>query len=297
MTASRQWQLIRNWLRRTYNKEVHEFFKDIPADLDLDFDVNTGRSATKAVCLIGANDSQSIAEIKRGIFRDLKERAGLITQFNHPFVALPDVTVQDYPQVQLWFYERPRSAKIHDRLKNPLRVQISFRVRDDNWTPSNAKALALRIKDSLAKPIFHFMTGEFKFTYANRAKGQRFCLPMPSREAAKEVLEKVFALMNETPNWDNLAKSESGQEFPSSGKTVQVFGKTVKRHSNRSGVEVYFRYAIAKIPDLPNDVPLVDTSQTYLNAYYHEANPYLVRENSPRQPKADNLPLLNYLNQ
>lgn len=295
MTASRQWQLIRSWLRRTYNKEVHEFFKDIPADLDLDLDLNTGRSATKAVCLIGANDSQGIAEIKRGIFRDLKERAGLYAQYSHPFIALPEETVQIYPQVQLWFYERPRTAKLHNR--KPLSVQISFRVKDDTWTPANAKALALKIKDSFAKPVFHFMTGEFKFTYTNRAKGQRFCLPMPTREAAKDVLQKVFALMNETPNWECLRKSEGEENYPDSGKTIQVFGKTVKRHSNRCGVEVYFRYAIGKVPDLPNDVALVDTSQTYLNAYYHEANPYLVRENSPRKPKADNLPLMNYLNQ
>lgn len=280
MTASRQWQLIRNWLRRTYNKEVHEFFKDIPADLDLDLDISTGRSATKAVCLIGANDSQSIAEIKRGIFRDLKERAGLITQFNHPFVALPEETVEIYPQVQLWFYEQPRSAKSHDR--RPLRVLIAFRIKDENWTPTNAKSLALRIKDAFAKPIYNFQTGPFKINYRDRKKGYRFCLPMPSLEAGKNVLQDIFQLMNDTPNWKNLGKSEHEENYPSSGESILVYGKTVKKHSNRSGVRVYFRYAIAKIPDLPNDVPLVDTSQTYLNAFYHEANPYLVRESSPR---------------
>jgi hypothetical protein len=295
MTASRQWQLIRSWLRRTYNKEVHEFFKDIPADLDLDFDINTGRSATKAVCLIGANDSQGIAEIKRGIFRDLKERAGIYSQPMHPFLALPDVTVEGYPQAQLWFYERQRTAKQYNR--RPLYVRIGFRIYDNNFTPSNAETLARKIRDTFAKPILHFTTGKLKLTYRDTRKGQLFILPVPTVAEGKDVLEKVFLLLNQTPNWDRLTTSDPEGDFPKAGKNYQVYGKTIKQHTNRSGTEVYFRYAIAKVPPLQHDIPLVDTSQTYLNAIFHEANPYLVKENLPRRPKADNLPLLNLLKQ
>lgn len=295
MTASRQWQLIRSWLRRTYNKEVHEFFKDIPADLDLDLDISTGRSATKAVCLIGANDSQGIAEIKRGIFRDLKERAGIYSQPIHPFVALPEETVQGYPQIQLWFYERQRIAKQYNR--RPLSVRVSFRVKDDNWTPSNAESLARRIRDEFAKPIFHFTTGKVKAVYRDTSKGIYFILPVPSKAEAKDVLQKVFPLFNETPNWNKLTGSEPEGDFPKNGEPYRVYGKTIRRHTNRSGTEVYFRYAIAKVPPLLQDIPLVDTSQTYLNAFFHEANPYLVKENSPRRPKANDLPLMNLLNQ
>ncbi len=289
MAPSRQWQLIRSWLRRTYNKEVHEFFKDIPADLDLDLDISTGRSATKAVCLIGANDSQGLASIKRENFRELKERAGLRPLPVHPFVALPEETVEIYPQVQLWFYERQGSAKSHNR--RPLTVQISFRIKDENWKPADAKPLALKIKDAFAKPIYNFQTGPIKVNYKDRKKGYRFCLPMPSLEAGKNVLQDIFQLMGDTPDWKNLGKSEYEENYPANGETVYVYGKNIKKHSNRSGIRVYFRYAIAKVPNLLEDIPLVDTSQTYLNAFYHEANPYLVRETSPRKAHAKQLKL------
>lgn len=262
MAASRQWQLIRSWLRRTYNKEVHEFFKDIPADLDLDLDITTGRSATKAVCLIGAQDSQSIAEIKRGIFRDLKEKAGLKAQ-QHDYETLPDFSFEGFPQVQLWFYEKYSKAKLEKR--NMARARVSFRIIDDDWSKSKAEAMAQKIYNKFATPAFNFEKGSKKAHYRDKQKGYEFILAVPDITEAKRVIEAVLDLKGDTPNWKLLNLSDKPDETFNVVESMRVMSKTV-RTVQRPSTRVYFNYAIAKVPPLPEDFPLVDISARYWNA-------------------------------
>lgn len=261
MAPSRQWQLIRSWLRKTYNKEVHEFFKDI--DQNRDLNISIGRDATKAVCLIGASDSQSIAEIKRGIFRDLKEKAGLKAG-QHSVETLPDFSVEGFPQVQLWFYEKHSKAKLEKRRRAEAR--ISFRVVDtDNFSKADAEAMAKKIYAKFATPVFSFEKGKKKAHYRHKQIGVEFILAIPDIAEAKRIIEAVLDLRGYTPNWDFLSISDKPDETFDVVKPVRVMGKTVRTIS-RPETRVYFNYAIAKVPPLIRDIPLVDISGRYWNA-------------------------------
>lgn len=207
------------------------------------------------------------------------------------FTALPDESVQIYPQAQLWFYESPITAKANDRAYHPLSVHMSFRIKDENWNTTKAQALALKIKNEFAKPIYYFDTGKFKVTYKDKVKGQLFILPLPNKDAAKPILGKLFDLFEGSPDWDNLTFSGTDKVFPATGERVRAFGEIIKKHSNRSGVTVYFRHAVALVPNLPNSVPLVDTMRKMHKAYFHEPNPYLDLPRAAVTSKNPNTPL------
>jgi hypothetical protein len=286
MAVSKQWAMIRSWLRKTHNKEVHEFFKDLSPDQDPD---NTsGRSTTKAVCLIGAGDSQGIAEIKMRNFEALKKKVGMDWQPVHDYELLPDITVEGKPQVQLWFWEKYSNAKRNNRQQ--ARARVSFRIMDENWSTAEANSLALKIRDKFAKPIYSFEKGQLSLQYLNKKKAHNFRLTVDDKAEAKRVIEDVLDLLGETPNWDYLVKAESEKNF-NEVQTTRVLGKTVKVSPQRPRTIVYFKYAIAKIPPLTTDFALVDTSGTYAKALYHESNPYLAPEPQLRSVRAKNVPL------
>lgn len=286
MAVSKQWAMIRSWLRKTHNKEVHEFFQDLPADLDPDN--SSGRSTTKAVCLIGANDSQGIAELKMRNFETLKKRVGLDYQPVHDFELLPDVTVQGKPQIQLWFQEKYSHAKAKNRRQKWGRVSVRL---DEKWTSdTSSHAMALKIKNKFATPIYSFEKGKDTYTYRDRIEGHRFLLFVPSESEAKRVIESALDLINQTPNWKLLRKGSYVEE--PTRETQRILGETVTVSSPPVECTLYFKYAIAKIWPLTKDIPLVDTTGTYWNAVYHENNPFLNEARQPTRYYTPPLPLV-----
>jgi hypothetical protein len=262
MAVSKQWQLMRSWLRKTYNKEVHEFFKDYP---DADPDNTSSLSTTKAVCLIGAKDSQGIAQQKQQNFDRLRERSGLKLENNHNYDYLIEESLRSKPQVQLWFKEK-KSAAYQDGRNWIKAARFSFRIKED-WRSSNdANATALKIKNHLVNPLFHFTSGSKCASYIDPKKGYKFTLYIPDEAEAKKTIGKVFDIMEDTPNWKKLRISDFVEEKTTT--TVQVLGKTVRQFPLNKTTEVYFRYAIAKIDPYPRAFPLVDVSGKYVNAIY-----------------------------
>lgn len=262
MAVSKQWQLMRSWLRKTYNKEVHELFKDYP---DIDPDNASSRSTTKAVCLIGAKDSQGIAQQKQQNFDRLRERAGLKLENSHDYDYLIEESLRSKPQVQLWFKEKKSSA-YQDNRNWAKAARFSFRIKEDWRLPGDARPTALKIKNHLVNPLFHFTSGSKCASYMDKKKGYKFILYIPSEAEAKKVIGKVFDIMGDTPDWKQLRISDF-VESPTT-TTVKVLGKTVRQFPLNKSTEVYFRYAIAKIDPYPRAFPLVDVSGKYVNAIY-----------------------------
>jgi hypothetical protein len=287
MAVSKQWQLIRSWLRKTHNKEVHEYFKDLPADLDPDN--SSGRSTTKAVCLIGANDSQGIAAQKQENFRRLKEMVGLGAYTpSHDYERLPGLAFSGIPQVQLWFLEKYSVAKANGRAKRPHEALVSFRINSDWSSDAPAKAMALKIRDRFARPIFKIESGELKVTYLDKNKGYDFRMLVDTKEEGKRIIEAVLDLNGHIPEW-KLLKTHKSEDESFGVETVRVVGETFRMSSIRPRTEVYFRYAIAKVPPSTKEIPLVDTSLRYPMAYQKESNPFLGRESRVGEIHANKL--------
>ncbi len=283
MAVSRQWQMIRSWLRQTHNKEVHEYFKNNDEALDN----STGRNTTKAVCLIGAQDSQGLAQLKMENFERLKRRAGYYDS-PHDFVYLDSPTAQGYPQVQLFFWERYSSAKA--RGYQQKKVRIAFRVDNENWSEADIKLMASKVKAKFATPIVSFDLADKTQVYFDRQKKIQFKIPVGTKEEAIRLLDPVFELMGKTPDWNKLG--ESKHPFHLADDTIRVVGETIRRGAKRPSVNCYFKYAIAKVYPHPADFVLVDTTRTYFNALEYVPNPYLGSESNARKTTYREHPLI-----
>ncbi len=290
MAISKEWNLIRDWLRKTYNKDVHEYFKDLPADADPDN--TTGRSSTKAACLIGARDSQGIAAQKQENFRRLKEKAGVNEcPPSHDYQRIPGIAFSGIPQIQLWFLEKYSTAKAGGRANHPQESLVSFRINDDWSSDIPARTIALKIRNKFARPIFKIESGGLKVTYLDKQKGYDFRLLVLNKDEAKRVIEAVMDLNGHSPQW-KLLKTHDSDESSITPERVRVVGETITINSVRPKTEVYFRYAIAKVPPRIEEIPLVDTTWLYPKAYYIEDNPYLGLQSKVGQKQASKLPLI-----
>ena len=292
MAVSNTWAMMRSWLRRTYNKEVYEYFKDLPPEIDPDN--KTGRSTTFAVCLIGSNDSQGIAAQKQENFRRLKEKAGLIDYLPaHDYERLPGLSFRGIPQIQLWFREKYSVAKANNRAKNPAEARIGFRLVNADWaSEAPAKAMALKIRDKFAKPIYQIEAGELKVTYYDNSKGYDFRLLVQNVEESKQVIESVMDLNGHSPNWKLLKihTSDAGA-FSETPQKVRVLGQTITILTERPKTTLYFSYSIAKVPPQIKEVYLVDTSRRYHKAYYQEPNAFLGRQERGNETRNRVMPL------
>jgi hypothetical protein len=287
MAVSKEWQMVRSWLRKTYNKEVYQYFKDLPSDIDPDN--SSSRSTTFAVCLIGARDSQGIAAQKQQNFRRLKEMVGLGgCPPSHDYQRIPGIAFSGIPQVQLWFLEKYSVAKANGRSKHPHEALVSFRINDDWSSDAPAKAMALRIRDRFARPIFKIDSGELKVTYFDKIKGYDFRLLVPTKEEAKQIIEATLDLNGHSPQW-KLLKTHSSEDDSFTRETVRIVGETITINSIRPKTNLYFRYAIAKVPPRISEIPLVDTSLRYPMAYQKEPNPFLGRESRVGEIQANKL--------
>lgn len=276
MAVSRQWPMIRSWLRQTHNKEVHEYFKNNDEELDN----STGRSTTKAVCLIGAQDSQGIAQLKMENFERLKRRAGYYDT-PHDFLFLDSPCVEGWPEVHLVFWEKYSSAKA--RGYDQKRIKISFRIFKETWLEADLKQMARDIKAKFATPIFSFDLGEKTQVYFDSKAKIQFKIPVNTREEGIRILDPVFELMDKKPNWDYLG--EASRPMNSKPETARVLGKTIRSGPKRPKVTCYFNYAFAKHYPDPNDYYLVDTTRRYWNAYEHVPNPYLGSQSTGKRER------------
>jgi hypothetical protein len=287
MPANKQWPVIRQWLIKYYNKQVNDYFKNLPKSDDKDSFL--GKNSTKAVCLIESTDSQSLADIKRQNFRDVQSWLGAVDSSPiHSYISLPGESVEGEPQVQLWFREKNSEARRNGRERHPVRARVSFRIKEDTWTPVDAQAMARKIASKFAKPIFSFAKGEKICTYFDKKKGFWFQLFVLNKDEAKNVIEAVLDLQNQRPNWNLLKMTES--EHILVKKTTTVMGTSVVEDP-RPKTTVYFAYALAKVPPLPDDVPLVDTIGIYWNPLIIEKNSHLDEPTAPRKPRTPNLVL------
>lgn len=283
MAVSRQWQMIRGWLRQTHNKEVHEYFKNNDEILDN----STGRNTTKAVCLIGAQDSQGLAQLKMENFERLKRRAGYYDS-PHDFVFLDSPGVGGYPQVQLFFWEKYSSAKA--RGYDQKRIRISFRVEEETWSEAEIKLMASKVKAKFATPIVSFDLDEKTQVYFDERKKIQFKIPVATREEAIRLLDPVFELMGKTPDWDNLGEAKRPKN--SKAETIRVADETIRSGPKRPNINCYFKYSIAKVHPYPADFVLVDTTRTYFNALEYAPNPYLGSESTAKKTRQRSYPLI-----
>ncbi|AFZ12629.1 hypothetical protein Cri9333_1744 [Crinalium epipsammum PCC 9333] len=266
MAPSRQWNFLKTWLRKVYNKEVHEYFKDL-SPLD-DPDINSGRSATKAACLIAAVDSQNMALLKMNNFYYVVQKSHLKPAiFGQTISSYQESTVPYKPQVLLYFKQDGASVP-ND--KEPVTAEISFRlVKETHKTiePIEAKRLATKIKNifTLADG-YKFSKGKIICTYKDIENGYQIRLYVPSDTEAVEVIKKVLSIQDHAYNDDFFTSHIPKKDTINNPGKETVYGRLVSKRRWRPTAIVRFQYATLDIYGLDQPIVLVDRSGTYWGA-------------------------------
>lgn len=268
MPASRDWNRQRDFLRKTYNKEVKRWFRDLGDSEDLGF--NTPRAAVFEACLISYKDSQNMALLKMRTF-------DRVVQKNHlkPHVyAAPTTEPRTYrrfrPQIILRFLQD--SYRNYEISKAPGEGRISFRLMNETSktiTQTEVTKLANAVKREFMSGKGHVWSkGRVMYAYNDWDIGYQLQLLCYSETEAKTLIRKVLSIQDHTPEWTNLAISKVDSElsaYPSVPETEVILGKSERMPKRRPVVDVRFTHAELHLYGLKEPVILCDRTHRFVN--------------------------------
>jgi hypothetical protein len=264
MAISKPWQLIRSWLRRTHNREVMEFFRDLPPNADPDN--TTGRSATKAVCLVGANDSQGIAQLKMEIFRDYCQQINKVANVYSMPKADYDASFVYRPQVTCYFRQDLSAVAAG---KVPVRSQISFRMMGETGETlreTEVERLAAAVRRELATAGgYRWTRGKLKVVYNDKLQGYFMQLLVSTEAEGIQVIRKILDIQNHTYESDYVSTATSKKDFPATPPKRMILQKLRTVPRQRPTATVRFTHATLAVWGLPNDIVLVGHEYAHAN--------------------------------
>lgn len=265
MAISNDWAFQRSFLRKTYNKEVQEYFKDVPEGDEANN--TTGRAATRNACLIGVNDSRVEAYMKMHTFRYVVQRVHLRPDvYGIPIDDLEE-SVNFSPVVHLYFYQ---DAQAVTPGKDPVRRQISFRLPDETtktMNPVKARELARKIKNEFAlNNGYRFDTGKIKATYAYHPKFRKMTALVRQKPDGREIITKVLSLFDQSFDADKLTFNDPEKSSVTNpvGQDL-IYGKQRGKRRWRPIAIVRFQWASLHIEGMGKGIILVDRSARFPN--------------------------------
>lgn len=268
MAVSKNWQNLKSFLRKAYNKEVNEWFKDV--DSSVIPDNSTARKNAKRACLILPTESQSMALMKMLAFRFTVQRVHLRPDIYGTPIGTLDAQRKYRPQVVLEFLEDEEDIEAgYARVDG----RISFRLMSDDSdsiTKTKLTTIATRVKEEFGETNgLIWKKGKDLASYTDKAAGYQFQLLVKNKQDAKDLITKVLKLRLHTPDWSKLSYKESDDAataYPTIPGTQTILAKSYKKPRVRPTANVRFQYAYCSIWGKPNPVILYDRSFRYLDA-------------------------------
>lgn len=266
MAVSREWANQKSFLRKVYNREVNEWFRDVDDPLP---DNSTSRKQAKRACLIRPKDSQNMSLIKMQTFRQLVQQ----THLRPDVYGIPIEPYQEKvtfrPQIHLFF--KQDSSAVTDG-KRAIEGQISFRLVNETsatMTESKARALALKLKNEFAlNNGYIWKKGKFKCVYKDVSNGLDLSILSISKTEGIEVIQKMCDVTDAIYNADYLRVSEPERNSVTSPITSSlVYGKQRRDKRWRPVANVRFQYAVLTVHGMNHRIVLVDRTNRYLDAY------------------------------
>lgn len=252
-----EYEHLQDLVRREHNKAVNLWFRNQP-----DNDLSKPKSALKHACLIKDNDTSVMTMMRLWLFEVTVGRAQAIQT---PVYGIPVQELQSVakfkPQIKLFFRE-DYDKETHDTQKmSRLEGEITFRLVNESSstiTRTQSEQLARVIKNAFTKPnIFTWEKGWFKCTYLDYEKGYDLRLLVKSKAEGEKVVKQVLSIQNHSFERENFQFIDHDKTFSVNPGTHRVYGKTVKKPTQRRRSDVKFRYAQLLIWGQPNPVNLV----------------------------------------
>lgn len=237
-------EFIQDTIRKTLNKEVLEWFKDVTNDDDL----TSPRAALKRACIHAENDSNDMSLLRMMLF-------GFVCGgLNQPKMWLaPEreiIQMEGHPQVILEFVESLASMRKR-KAKKRHTIRASFRLLKEDFANSadetKINQLATNIKREFPKTFKH-QTGQTNFAYVDKAKGFQLRIAAFKEADAREMVRKLLdcSLENVTFEEDNFSKASTKRA--AQPRTKRVLGENLKVSEKRPSAIVYLKQADLFIP-------------------------------------------------
>ncbi|MEM6353588.1 MAG: hypothetical protein AAF766_22790 [Cyanobacteria bacterium P01_D01_bin.14] len=255
---------LQDTIRRTFRREVREWFRDV--DLDGDLDITTSRNSLAVACEHRDDDSFNMTlgrimlfETLRGRFADrlvgVSEGAGVTTYRT-------DVRRRTRPKIRLYFLE---DANDVEPGYAPVDGQISFRIMNhtpETITPAIAQTYAQRIRANFETGGgFVWKKGRNMYSYSDWDKGYQLQLLSRSEAEARRIVDAVLGVQNHTPEWsyfNEKINAEPASAFPTIPEIDRAYGEQRRQPRRRPVADVRFQYASLEVLGVANPVILVD---------------------------------------
>jgi hypothetical protein len=255
MAISRQWQLLRDFLRKTHNREVNEWFADLEP---YDETFETARKSARANSLIRPNESQNIAAIKMLNYYFNIQQSHLKPNIYGIPVENYHEQVRFLPQITVHWRERKDIAISNKR--QPLRTRLSIRYRDPIETEMQVRTLANKIKRIFTSgAIHHWTKGRNSYYYKDIIKGHRFLLYGQTRNEVIEVINRMLEITDDNPLDEGLLTEGTVERNWTAIERVRVAGINFTKPPQRLVGEVYFSRAELKVHGMMSDRILVNS--------------------------------------
>lgn len=267
MAITRLWAFQRSVVRKIYNREIYDWFKDV-ADEALPPRVG-GRLAARDACLIGTQDGIQSVILKIQLFE----------RFKQAYTLLPKVTGETYEDIDDAYEHRPlitlQFLQDLDAVPDGFRAvpgRISFRLVNettDTITEAKLRAIALEIRAQFALGNGHiWRKGKNKFTYRDPKNGLKLNILCLNETEGREIAQKICNVIDKAYDEEKAQYLEPNRlSVTSPIGTDLILGVRVKERRWRPTVNVRFLYATAKISGLNNPIVLVDRSKQFFQAY------------------------------
>ncbi|MDV3352056.1 hypothetical protein QGP82_25470 [Leptothoe sp. LEGE 181152] len=264
---------LQDTIRRTFKREIREWFKDM--DLDGDLDISTPRSSLALACDHRDDDSFNMTigrmllfETMRGRFADQLLRGGSdgvdVTRYKAA------VHRKLKPQIVLRFAEDVGDTEAGYA---PVDGRISFRLMNyDSSTITEPIALtyANRIKANFMQAEgFMWKKGREMCSYTDWERGYQLQLLCRSENEGRRVVEQVLDIQQDTPDWarfNHEVNAEPADAYPVVPDLDRVYGVTRRLPRTRPVATVRFQWAKLLVHGLPAPIILVDRSGILPNA-------------------------------
>lgn len=264
MAISREWAFLKSFLRKTYNREVNEYFRDVDPDL-IPQNVN-GRQSAKRSCLIMPNDSQNMALMKQINFYFNIHKAHLKPEVYGIPVDSFQEDVSFRPIIQLFFKQDDEA--VPDGYQ-PIRGQISFRLMNESSqtiTKSDLATIANKIKLEFASGSgFIWSRGKIKRVCKDSENGLNLNVLCLNENEGTSIIRKIYDILDKPYDEDKCTTVNPQRNSLNVPGNQTILGKVVKKKRWRPTANVRFTHAIALIHGLSKGVVLVDRTGRFLD--------------------------------
>lgn len=266
MAVSNNWKNLRDFLRKSYNREVNEWFRDINDPVP---DNTAPRNQAKRACLILPKETQNSALLKVLNFRFVVQRTHLRPHVFGTPIGTVNAQRKYRPQIVFQFLEDVDDIVAgYDRIDS----KISYRLMNetsDTITVSELTAIATRIKASFGiGDGFIWRKGKDLASYTDWDKGYQLQLLVRNKTDAREIVTLILGTNGDRPIWSKFNYKENEEPttaYPTIPPTQRILGQTYRESRIRPIASVRFQYAYCSIWGKPQSVILYDRSFTYLN--------------------------------